>query len=108
MRIHGVDAKAYFYFALNSGSLISNTWTIGFIASAVLDRTPSFSTLPARRYIKPCGNPLPRVASFRKRKVVPPENPHDLYELQGADSAIKGSRAQDPSHQSDIVINSIL
>ncbi|CAI0440690.1 unnamed protein product [Linum tenue] len=109
-----LDAKAaffcYFYFALNSGSLISNTvlvyyedtgkWTIGFIASlasAVLALALYLGGTPYYRYIKPCGNPLPRVAqvfiaSFRKRKVVPPSNPDDLYEVEGAKSAIKGSR----------------
>lgn len=51
---------------------------------------------PGYRYIKPCGNPLPRVAqvfvaSARKWDVVP-ANSDELYEVEGPESAIKGSR----------------
>ncbi|CAN0891132.1 Protein NRT1/ PTR FAMILY 7.1, partial [Linum grandiflorum] len=108
-----LDAKSaffcYFYFALNCGSLISNTvivyyedtgkWTIGFIASlsaAVLALVLYLAGMPFYRYIKPCGNPLPRVAqvfvaAVRKRKA-PSVNPELLYEVEGTASAIKGSR----------------
>lgn len=99
----------YFYFALNTGSLFSNTvlvyyedtgkWTLGFwvsTGSAILGLITFL--LPSRgyRYIKPCGNPIPRVmqvfvAAARKRKVARREG-DELYEVQGSDSAIKGSR----------------
>ncbi|CAN1841591.1 Protein NRT1/ PTR FAMILY 7.1 [Linum perenne] len=107
------DARAaffcYFYFALNCGSLISNTvlvyyedtgkWTIGFIASlgaAVLALVLYLAGMPLYRYIAPCGNPLPRVAqvfvvAIKKRKV-PSVSPDELYEVEGTESAIKGSR----------------
>lgn len=100
---------AYFYFALNFGSLFSNSilvyyedngkWTLGFWASAIAALVALFSYLlgsPGYRYIKPCGNPLPRVAQVfvaaaRKwRLSLPPA--HELYEVQGSHSAIKGSR----------------
>ncbi|KAK9274328.1 hypothetical protein L1049_019142 [Liquidambar formosana] len=99
----------YFYFALNVGSLFSNTilvyfedsgqWTLGFFVSTVSAIIALVSFLlgtPGYRYIKPCGNPLPRVAqvfvaAFKKWNVVP-ANAEDLYELEGSESAIKGSR----------------
>ncbi|KAK9941330.1 hypothetical protein M0R45_017936 [Rubus argutus] len=99
----------YFYFALNVGSLFSNTilvfyedtgrWTLGFVVSlgsAVLALLSFLLGTPGYRYLKPCGNPLPRVsqvfvAAARKWDVVPSKS-GDLYEVEGSESAIKGSR----------------
>ncbi|CAN6558914.1 hypothetical protein ACFX13_029482 [Malus domestica] len=100
---------AYFYFALNVGCLFSNTilvyyedkglWTMGFLVSlgsAILGLVSYLAASPRYRYIKACGNPLPRVAqvfvaAFRKLRVAP-ASPDNLYELEGTKSAIKGSR----------------
>ncbi|GFZ18215.1 major facilitator superfamily protein [Actinidia rufa] len=99
----------YFYFALNVGSLFSNTilvyyedsgeWTLGFwvsTGSAVIALVSFLFGSPGYRYIKPCGNPLPRVAQVfvaaaRKWYVVPAEE-NELYEVEGSESAIKGAR----------------
>ncbi|KAF7153977.1 hypothetical protein RHSIM_Rhsim01G0186800 [Rhododendron simsii] len=99
----------YFYFALNVGSLFSNTilvyyedtgkWTLGFwvsTASAVIALGSFLLGTPGYRYIKPCGNPLPRVAQVfvaaaRKWNAVPADE-NELYEVEGSESAIKGSR----------------
>ena len=99
----------YFYFALNVGSLFSNTilvyyedtgkWSLGFwvsTGSAVIALVSFLLGSQGYRYIKPCGNPLPRVAQvfvavFRKWKVVPADE-NELYEVEGSQSAIKGSR----------------
>ncbi|KAJ1385846.1 Proton-dependent oligopeptide transporter family [Sesbania bispinosa] len=99
----------YFYFALNVGSLFSNTvlvyyedtgkWTMGFLvslASAVIAFLSFLSGTPRYRYIKPCGNPVLRVAqvvtaSARKRGLVPAKE-DELFEVEGSESAIKGSR----------------
>ncbi|GMH10288.1 hypothetical protein Nepgr_012129 [Nepenthes gracilis] len=99
----------YFYFALNFGSLFSNTilvyyedngfWTIGFLASMAAALVGLLSFLLGSRgyrYIEPHGNPLPRVAqvfvaTFRKWSV-PPARAEKLYETVGSESAIKGSR----------------
>ncbi|WCJ32407.1 Major facilitator superfamily protein [Euphorbia peplus] len=106
----------YFYFALNSGSLFSNTilvyfedsgfWTMGFLVSlgsAVIALASFLMATPGYRYVKPCGNPLPRVAQVFVATVrkwhVKPANAHDLYELQGFKSAIKGSRKIHHSHE---------
>lgn len=101
---------SYFYFALNLGSLFSNTilvyfedsgkWTLGFLVStgsAIIALVIFLCGSSGYRHIKPCGNPLPRVAqvfvaAFRKWDVVVPENGDGLYELEGSESAIKGSR----------------
>ncbi|XP_043691069.1 protein NRT1/ PTR FAMILY 7.1-like [Telopea speciosissima] len=110
----GEEAKAtffcYFYFALNVGSLFSNSilvyfedkgqWTIGFFAStasAILGLIIYGLGTPKYKYFKPCGNPLPRVAqvfvaTFKKWKVIAPEDGDKLYEVEGSESAIKGSR----------------
>ncbi|EEF34262.1 Peptide transporter, putative, partial [Ricinus communis] len=99
----------YFYFALNSGSLFSNTilvyyedtgrWTLGFLVSlgsAVVALISFLLGTPGYRYIKPCGNPLPRVAQVfvatARKWHVNPANPEDLYEIEGSESIIKGSR----------------
>ncbi|KAK2641368.1 hypothetical protein Ddye_023131 [Dipteronia dyeriana] len=99
----------YFYFALNVGSLFSNTilvyyedtgkWTLGFLVSlgsAIMALLSFVLGTHRYRYIKPCGNPLPRVAqvfvaAVKKYNVVP-SNPDRLYEVAGPESAIKGSR----------------
>ncbi|KAI6685907.1 hypothetical protein NL676_031820 [Syzygium grande] len=99
----------YFYFALNVGSLFSNTilvyyedsgkWTLGFLVStgsAIVALLLFLVGTKKYRYVKPCGNPLPRiaqvfVATARKWDVVPAKE-GDLYELEGSESAIKGTR----------------
>lgn len=99
----------YFYFALNVGSLFSNTilvyyedsgkWTLGFLVStgsAIVALLLFLVGAKKYRYVKPCGNPLPRiaqvfVATARKWDVVPAKE-GDLYELEGSESAIKGTR----------------
>ncbi|OWM69238.1 protein NRT1/ PTR FAMILY 7.1 isoform X2 [Punica granatum] len=99
----------YFYFALNVGSLFSNTvlvyyedtgeWTLGFLVSggaAVLGLAAFLAGSRRYRYVKAWGNPIPRVtqvfvAAFRKWRVdVAKEG--ELYEVEGSASAIKGSR----------------
>ncbi|KAJ4827160.1 hypothetical protein Tsubulata_025814 [Turnera subulata] len=107
------DSKAlffcYFYFALNVGSLFSNTilvyiedegqWTIGFLASLAAGIVALVSFIAGSRwyrFVKPCGNPLPRVAqvfvaSVRKWEIIPAKA-DELYEVEGPNSAIKGSR----------------
>lgn len=99
----------YFYFALNVGSLFSNTilvyfedsgkWTLGFIASlasAVLALVSYLMGSSGYRYLEACGNPLTRVAQVffatGRKWHVPAANPNELYELAGTESAIKGSR----------------
>ncbi|EOY32453.1 Major facilitator superfamily protein [Theobroma cacao] len=108
-----VESKAaffcYFYFALNTGSLFSNTilvyyedsgkWTLGFLVSlgsAILALLLYMLGTPRYRYLKAYGNPLPRVgqvfiAAYRKWDVVPADA-NALYEVEGTESAIKGSR----------------
>ncbi|XP_022756283.1 protein NRT1/ PTR FAMILY 7.1-like isoform X3 [Durio zibethinus] len=110
---NAADSKAtffcYFYFALNVGSLFSNTilvyyedsgkWTLGFLVSlgsAIIALLLYLLGTSRYRYIKPCGNPLPRVgqvflAAYRKWDVVP-ATADALYEVEGTESAIKGSR----------------
>ncbi|KAL1189203.1 Protein NRT1/ PTR FAMILY 7.1 [Cardamine amara subsp. amara] len=101
---------SYFYFALNVGSLFSNTilvyfedkglWTEGFLVSlgsAIIALAAFLAPTRRYRYVKPCGNPLPRVAQVfvataRKWSVERPRNPQELYEVEGPESAIKGSR----------------
>ena len=100
---------AYFYAALNIGSLFSNSilvyyedigfWTIGFcvsMASAIIALLSFFSGSFHYRYVKASGNPLPRVAQVfvaacRKRGVRV-DDVKQLYEVEGTESAIKGSR----------------
>ncbi|XP_014510998.1 protein NRT1/ PTR FAMILY 7.1 [Vigna radiata var. radiata] len=99
----------YFYFALNVGSLFSNTvlvyyedtgkWTMGFLVSlvsAVIAFLAFLLGTPRYRYVKPCGNPVVRVAQVfsavvRKWKVAPAKA-EELFEVEGSQSAIKGSR----------------
>lgn len=101
---------SYFYLALNMGSLVSNTvlvyfedggnWSLGFwtaSASAILALLLFWVGTPRYRHFKPCGNPLPRVAQVlvaagRKWDVKVPEDETKLYELEGSESAISGSR----------------
>ncbi|KAE8678839.1 Protein NRT1/ PTR FAMILY 7.3 [Hibiscus syriacus] len=109
----GANSKAaffsYFYFALNVGSLFSNTilvyyensgkWTLGFLVSfgsAIIALLFYLLGTPRYRYIKESGNPLPRVAqvfvaAYRKWGVTP-ATVDALYEVEGTESAIKGSR----------------
>ncbi|XP_058736197.1 protein NRT1/ PTR FAMILY 7.1-like [Vicia villosa] len=100
---------SYFYFALNVGSLFSNTvlvyyedsgmWTMGFgvsLASAVIALISFLAGHRRYRYVQACGNPIIRViqvfvATVRKWKVRP-ANGSQLYEVDGVESAIKGSR----------------
>lgn len=99
----------YFYFALNVGSLFSNTvlvyyedigeWTLGFLValgSAVIALVSFLFGSPGYRYVKPCGNPIPRVAQVftaaAKKWNIVAANPDELYEVEGSESAIKGSR----------------
>ncbi|MED6143106.1 hypothetical protein PIB30_003383 [Stylosanthes scabra] len=99
----------YFYFALNVGSLFSNTllvyfensgmWTGGFIvslASALVALVSFVACFRRYRYVDPCGNPVVRVAQVfvaatRKWKLHPAQA-DDLHELDGPESAIRGSR----------------
>ncbi|KAL2329447.1 hypothetical protein Fmac_017028 [Flemingia macrophylla] len=99
----------YFYFALNVGSLFSNTvlvyyedtgmWTMGFLvslASAVIALISFLAPYRKYRYVSAYGNPVIRVtqvfvAAFRKWKVDPSKEGL-LYEVAGPESAIKGSR----------------
>ncbi|KAL9663137.1 hypothetical protein QQ045_027976 [Rhodiola kirilowii] len=99
----------YFYFALNVGCLFSNTilvyyedsgrWVLGFIVStgaAIVGLVSYLMGTRGYRYVKPCGNPIPRVAqvfvaSFRKWHLAPAEG-DNLYEILGTESAIKGAR----------------
>ncbi|OVA09745.1 Proton-dependent oligopeptide transporter family [Macleaya cordata] len=101
---------SYFYFALNAGSLFSNTilvyyedrgqWTIGFLASAgsaIVGLVLFMLGTRGYKYYKACGNPLKRVtqvfvAAAKKWNVSVPANGGKLYELEGSESAIKGSR----------------
>ncbi|XP_019426813.1 PREDICTED: protein NRT1/ PTR FAMILY 7.1-like isoform X2 [Lupinus angustifolius] len=99
----------YFYFALNVGSLFSNTvlvyyedsgkWTIGFLvslASAVVAFLSFLAGTPRYRHVKPCGNPVMRVAqvfmAIARKWGVTPANLGELFEVDGSESAIKGSR----------------
>ncbi|KAK7394116.1 hypothetical protein VNO78_14635 [Psophocarpus tetragonolobus] len=100
---------SYFYFALNVGSLFSNTilvyyedsgmWTMGFLvslASAVVALVSYLLGYKKYRYVEACGNPVIRVAqvfvaAFRKWKVGSTKE-DQLYEVEGPESAIKGSR----------------
>ncbi|XP_039030375.1 protein NRT1/ PTR FAMILY 7.1-like [Hibiscus syriacus] len=109
----GANLKAaffsYFYFALNVGSLFSDTilvyyensgmWTLGFLVSfgsAIIALLFYRSGTPRYRYMKASGNPLPRVAqvfvaAYRKWGVTP-ANAGALYEVERTESAIKGSK----------------
>ncbi|CAO2832907.1 unnamed protein product [Amaranthus hypochondriacus] len=98
-----------FYVALNLGSSVSNTllvyyedigyWTFGFLLStfaAICGLVSFLVILKWYRVIKPHGNPIPRIsqvfwATFKKWDV-PVGAPSDLFEVQGNESAIKGSR----------------
>lgn len=107
------NAKAaffsYFYFALNFGSLFSNTilvyfedsghWTVGFLVSlgsAILALILYLLGTKRYRCLEPCGNPLPRVAQVFmaaiKKSKVEPASGDQLFEVDGPESAIKGSR----------------
>lgn len=98
-----------FYFALNVGMLFSNTilvyyedngfWTVGFVVSmgsAILALVSYLSGTSRYRYVQAFGNPLTRiaqvfVATIRKWNLAPAKG-DALYEVEGPESAIKGSR----------------
>nr|GMD13119.1 protein NRT1/ PTR FAMILY 7.1 [Ipomoea batatas] len=99
-----------FYFALNFGSLFSNTilvyfedsgsWTMGFWAStgsAVMALLLFFLGSPGYTYVQPFGNPFTRisqvfVAAYRKLHVKVPEG-QELHEVAAcSQSSIRGSR----------------
>ncbi|KAL2236355.1 UNVERIFIED_CONTAM: Protein NRT1/ PTR FAMILY 7.1 [Sesamum indicum] len=100
---------SYFYFSLKTGTLFSNTvlvyfedngkWTAGFCAStasAVLALVIFLLGSHGYRYMKPCGNPIPRliqvfVAASKKWRATPKQG-EELHEVEGSQSAIKGSR----------------
>ncbi|KAK7267342.1 hypothetical protein RIF29_20011 [Crotalaria pallida] len=99
----------YFYFALNVGSLFSNTllvyfedkgmWTLGFaisLLSAIIALISFLVGFRRYRYLKAYGNPAIRVlqvfvAMARKWKI-DPAKADELYEVEGKKSAIKGSK----------------
>ncbi|PKA50880.1 Nitrate transporter 1.5 [Apostasia shenzhenica] len=101
---------SFFYLALNAGSLFSNTilvyyedtgkWVAGFWTSAgaaALALLLFLMGTPRFRHFKPSGNPLTRiaqvfVAAARKWDLSVPENDQLLYEVEGKESAIAGSR----------------
>ncbi|KAL0437258.1 UNVERIFIED_CONTAM: protein NRT1/ PTR FAMILY 7.1 [Sesamum radiatum] len=100
---------SYFYFSLKTGTLFSNTilvyfedngkWTAGFWAStaaAVLALVIFLLGSHGYRYMKPCGNPIPRVfqvfVAAAKKWHATPKQGEQLHEVQGELSAIKGSR----------------
>ena len=74
-------------------------WTMGFVvslASAVIALLSFIAGYRKYRYVQPCGNPVIRVAqvfvaSARKWKV-DPAKADELHEVDGPESAIKGSR----------------
>lgn len=98
-----------FYFALNLGSLFSNTilvyfedsgsWTMGFWAStgsATMALLLFFLGSPGYTYVQPFGNPFTRisqvfVAAYRKLQVKLPQG-QQLYEVACSESSIRGSR----------------
>ncbi|CAH9113150.1 unnamed protein product [Cuscuta europaea] len=100
-----------FYFALNLGSLFSNTilvyfednggWNLGFWAStdsAILALLLFWIGSPGYTYVKPFGNPIYRIAqvftaAFHKLHVKLPEREEELYEVGCSQaSTIEGSR----------------
>ncbi|KAK1315444.1 Nitrate transporter 1.5 [Acorus calamus] len=102
---------SYFYLALNSGSLFSNTflvylensgsWSIGFwtsAGSATLALAIFLAGTPWFRHFRPSGNPLVRiaqvvVAAARKWDIgVRANGEEGLYEVDGTGSAIAGTR----------------
>ncbi|XP_077215560.1 protein NRT1/ PTR FAMILY 7.2-like isoform X2 [Tasmannia lanceolata] len=99
---------SYFYLALNIGSLFSNTilvyfedsgkWPLGFwiaTSSATLALLLFWLGTPRYRHFRPSGNPLSRVAQVlvaAARKWGVTTNEETLYELEGKESAIAGSR----------------
>ncbi|KAM0913540.1 hypothetical protein ACQ4PT_012101 [Festuca glaucescens] len=100
----------WFYFCINTGAFISGTvivwiqdnsgWGIGFAIPTVfmaLAIASFFSASNMYRFQKPGGSPLTRVcqvvvAAFRKWHVEVPHDASLLYEVDGQNSAIEGSR----------------
>ncbi|KAL4178491.1 hypothetical protein AMTRI_Chr13g82570 [Amborella trichopoda] len=101
---------SYFYLALNLGSLFSNTilgyfedegkWALGFwmsSGSAFIALVLFIGGTPWYRHFAPGGNPLSRfsqvmVASFKKWRVEAPSRDSELFEVNGKESTISGSR----------------
>ncbi|KAJ6702814.1 OLIGOPEPTIDE TRANSPORTER-RELATED [Salix viminalis] len=70
--------------------------SIATFGSAVLALVSFLFGTPGYQHVKPCGNPLPRVAqvfvaAVKKWNVIPAKA-DELYEVEGPESAIKGSR----------------
>ncbi|VAI07942.1 unnamed protein product [Triticum turgidum subsp. durum] len=100
----------WFYFCINIGAFISGTvivwiqdnsgWGIGFAIPTIfmaLAIASFFSASDVYRFQKPGGSPLTRVcqvvvSAFRKWHVELPRDTALLYEVDGQNSAIEGSR----------------
>lgn len=107
----------WFYFSINIGAFVSSTlivwtqenagWGIGFGIPALfmgLAIGSFFLGTPLYRFQKPGGSPITRmfqvvVASFRKRRLVLPEDSSLLYETPDKRSAILGSRKLEHSDE---------
>ncbi|KAJ3679751.1 hypothetical protein LUZ60_017762 [Juncus effusus] len=105
-----ISVFSYFYFALNAGSLFSNTilvyfedsgkWVLGFwisTCSAGLGFLLFLIGTKSYRHFRTPGNPLTRiaqvlVASYKKRKVEVPTDEAILFEVNGGQSLISGRR----------------
>ena len=66
------------------------------LVSAVIAFLSFLSGTPRYRHVKPCGNPVVRVAqvfvAVAKKWGVAPAKADELFEVDGPESAIKGSR----------------
>ncbi|KAI5385479.1 protein NRT1/ PTR FAMILY 8.3 [Lathyrus oleraceus] len=107
----------WFYFSINIGAFVSSSfivwtqenagWGIGFGIPALfmgLAIGSFFLGTPLYRFQKPGGSPITRilqvvVASFRKRRLVLPEDSSLLYETPDKRSAILGSRKLEHSDE---------
>ncbi|KAL8144410.1 hypothetical protein V2J09_017442, partial [Rumex salicifolius] len=100
----------WFYFSINIGALVSSSlivwiqensgWGLGFGIPALfmgLAIASFFFGTPLYRFQRPGGSPITRmcqvvVASFRKWRVVVPQDSSLLFETPDKDSSIEGSR----------------
>ncbi|KAJ4806558.1 Protein NRT1/ PTR FAMILY 8.5 [Rhynchospora pubera] len=107
----------WFYFSINTGSLISGTilvyiqdnygWGLGFGIPTLfmaLAIGSFFIGSGIYRFQKPGGSPIIRicqviVAAFRKWRVQLPDDESFLYEVPGKNSAIEGSRKLDHTNE---------
>ncbi|XP_071918562.1 protein NRT1/ PTR FAMILY 7.3-like [Coffea arabica] len=107
---------SYFYLALNLGSLFSNTilgyyensgmWAIGFwasTASALAALVLFLAGTTRYRHFRPCGNPISRftqviVAAIRNWRVEGPQSDYELFEVEGKESSVTGSRKMLHTH----------